>query len=1391
MKKFLCLLLAITLIAACVAVPGFALQTDDADTHNTEPCVLNDSEELQPDDNADAVSNVDEKSPELRESRDTAEFEAIHASIHSTESTLLGNADISTYAASYTVSGRVLLPTDVVASAGDIIRVYAYNSMQESDNVKIDLSENPVKSVNAVLATDKASATFSMSLPAGKYIFAVRYLSGNKNVSGNLLWYTADGMTPNKYIADVISVSSNKTINLSLKKSESYITGTITDIPESTEYIGISMYTGTSTYTSSNYIYLSTNGKTSVNYQIGLDASNYTMYLSFSGNGAYYNSSGLVDNYSDRRILDVTTPIEELDFSAEYKTDDSDREYKVTLKFANPLTEEKKYFLMLADEEFANAESSSWYTLEKGDTEAVFYVDKPEGIADGQKLYLMYQDITAADSVTWQDNAAWRYYSKDLGYTSDKSKATDVSVMTEVTITEPKSYTITGSLSEKNGNSNISSCIYVGAEFEDEIFYTRARIGGSYRIDIPERMKNKTFKLFTADGEGRMPENSRTYSGSERTLSGDLSGIAVESFGFKKVTGTVTVPTAAPKDGLNFELEYVDSENWDYYYNRGIVTLKKGETSAEYGLYVPEFIEEGYISANLAAYEKVNITSSADSDSLTEADLDFYTTVTISGTVSLPSGMTASKDITIQISTSGASYEYAYVTVPKGQNSANYAVHAAAGQSIRYMSTYINTKDTGLLQNVYYDKDGVASGAYKNFGITLNEDTVMNLSLIKSAYINGTISLPAGAVYTGGQVGYRIYCENTKTNQTYSKYYNTSAPNAEKEFSVSIPYEEDATYRLYVYVSEPGNSDIMKYKNYYYVSDTQMTYDESSAATVDGSGSYKLYFPVGSAISGKVSFASDAMVKDGTLSGHIYAISQTNGSRYYARLGDFSTFGDIEYRLSVPDDASDTYVLYIYIGKSNNDTVTNIGSNNLYYSASGLVTSQDSATAVAQGTTVDFAIPTMRSVSGKIIVGDDFEKIGDIGKVQGYLKGETGSTKYCDAYVDSDLNYTLYIKDNDLTGKYTPQLALGRKAVNNIIYGDYSYGTGDDKYINIEKNTNVTGKNINVETGYALSGKIMLPSDAVITGYKYTPSVSFGRSSAGCAQSLSSTNSTVDYMIGVEENAGSNRLSVSCSSYSATGENQQSNLYENDIYRIDNTTSTTAYADGKAFTVNSDMSNVNITLMTAAIVKVVAACPSGVYDTVYADVYIEDENGDRQTYGSVWMYPDSNASSREFRLDKKLIGKKMYMYYEMNDYWTSDSLYNEKLYINPDGSFSPTRESATPFILAADQTVSFTPASSDLKMTYMKLEKSYYGNTFDCDVYDNADSGDTAILIFANYDSNGILVDLEIEEDIELGQTVSKSYTNTNTGERGTVKVMLVSSLTTMTPLAKSQFVEY
>lgn len=810
MKK-LSLLTAVILMLLCLTTPSYAQGADNTG------------------------ETMAEATPQIRSSAEKVGVQRMRDDLEDVFNTLNGentdNAKISLAASSYTVSGTVSLPTEVTAESGDIIRVYAYKAVEIIGGIA--QSEGSfVKSESIVLSAGQSSASYSMLLPEGEYNIAVRYLSGHKSISSQMLYYKSTGMTVNEYYADVVNINGSKTVNLSLKKAESYICGTIdlsANVPTEDTYIGISANTTDYSLQIYSYIYIPISaGTRTVNYKIGVNKTTVALYVDYNNAGGYY-SSGTIGEYKDRTALDASSPVEYLNIKV--SSENSSKKVDVKINLATALTCDSTILIAFADED-GEILSDIWCYESKGTSSINYDMNLPSN----DTVYLYYKDITGFDGISDDFDESCRFYSAELGYTSNIAYASNVAEMTSITINEPTSRIVSGSLAAADG-SKASYNYYVGAEFDDEIFYTRANTtSGTYSISIPTRMNGKEFRLFTASGEyGVMNSDSKKYDDSSYTLSGNMSGLNITVPAFRTVSGTVYLPSKAPADGVNVELEYNFSgySNYMYFY-LGTLTIPAGEESAQYSVSIPtveydeseeDYISE-YISAYIGIFEKCNITSSADTEGVSEnEDIYFLATCKISGTVSLPAGFVSDKNIVVRITASGyASYDYTYITIPAGETSAKYELSAAKDEELHYIRVIIDTDDTPLIETLYYDKDGKTVAEYTNLNIRVTEDMEsINIMLLSAATIkhNVTFKNYDGTVLKTEQVNdgeYASYtgAEPTKPGDDMNVYVfigwdNDIDAKITADTVFTAKYEKQAKYTVKLTRTSEGNYDYIVY----------------------------------------------------------------------------------------------------------------------------------------------------------------------------------------------------------------------------------------------------------------------------------------------------------------------------------------------------------------------------------------------------------------------------------------------------------------------------------------------------------------------------------------------------------------------------------------------------
>lgn len=1194
------------------------------------------------------------------------------------------------------ISGKVLLPEGASVNEGDQMEIAFYESPEISGGRVMSEGSSSVKKEEITLSSGQTEASFSSALPDGDYIIRVRYTTGNKSINGAYAYYTGDGMTENEYLAKSIKAGSADAQNLTmtLLKAESYISGTIdltNSVPEEDTYICMRAEAPNGAHY--QYVYVSTlakKGESSCSYEIGLDKELFQ--LQFSSDlfkSGYYSSGTLESSYQKRSILDTKEPIENLDVKIDEQSDINN--YNIKINFEKPLSEERVYIVDLVSFEGNNLDS---YTLIDDE-----WIDAPKGATsmsvsfpirkDYEKMFLMYREITFTSNVDYAPDRVSYYYSQEKGITTDPSLATNIKGMTNIEVTEPEFVSVKGVLNIKGDAVNTGSLMHVGADFGSESYSDIVKVTGrenSFEIKVPKRLVGKSFTVFTGiDRFSYLNEKAIVSSNVSYTLSENMQSLSVDSAEFTALNGKIVLPFEAPKSGATVDVSlYIDQ----YWVSFGKFVMAEGEKELSYTIAVPASIKErAEISATLRIYEDENISKEFRSERFTsvkDIDIIFYETAELSGTISLPDGVTFESETSVYLYIQGEKENTgAYFSIPAGENSAPYSLKIAKNQNITYMYIWLPEEKGDLFRYSYYDGSGNMSGTGENISVPVTGDMALDLSILKATSISGTITLPEGAKYTTGAINFNIYFESVNTKKKYNSYHSNVIPTDKTEFKVTVPEGED-TYKLSINIwGNTDDSNIVK-STYMYYTGASFSAHQEDAQGISIKEDYEFYFPVYKTIKGKLSFPEKAYINEPGMTVYLYAKDTAKGSTISQYFYNFSDEKGMDFEFPVPE-CSHSFKIYAYIGAYSCDT--NIVSGNYYYSTDGTVTTENSASEVSLGAQNIIITPQRKySVSGKLNVPADYEAIGKItsAEIKLYDAASTGSSylSRITAKVDENLNYTALLP-TDKTGNIIFSVTPESSAVNNLVNKEYKH----TQSFNVTGNSDVSGVNFTLETGYALRGTVKLPDDAVLSGVTYTPSVNAGGTSFKTGE-ITSEKRTAPFMIGVDKTKTSFRLYAKLSS--PVKENVYStNLYSSSVYYVSDTESTTNYSFATQLQANSLPNNVTILMQTGARFNFTLQNPAAEYS--FATVCVEDEAKTVSFYEE--LYGSSSVITKEKELAKENIGKEVYVYYTILS--GPENSYKQKIYINPDGSFTCFKKDAKMHTIGEQNNITLQMITND------------------------------------------------------------------------------------------------
>jgi len=390
-------------------------------------------------------------------------------------------------------------------------------------------------------------------------------------------------------------------------------------------------------------------------------------------------------------------------------------------------------------------------------------------------------------------------------------------------------YTVKVKASGSKGSAEQTVVIPKGEKSADYILFVNP--GDKYRVWY-ETSKEYNFvspMYYNSDG---MVRDSSSASLLDLTKE-NKTDIDLTLTEMRSVSGNIVLPSGvAPSGGISADIVVSNGKD------SGKVTVKipAGERFASYTAYVPagkdykvkytvdaksDYATDGYYGVsgttlNASSAASLDLTS----ENKTEINMTLIPKRTISGTVSLPSGMTLGSDTKVTVY-AGDSYSTT-VTIPKNGSSVEYAIKVPPNSAGSGYKVYYKLSSTTML---------ISPGYYSSSGMTASEigaelvdvsstDATVDLVLIPKSSINGSVILPEGVAPKGG----------LKVTVTASNNKNKGS------VTVTIPEgKSSAEYSVYVpsgtgYLVEYSVTDEEYVKKGYY--STSGTVRDSSAATL-------------------------------------------------------------------------------------------------------------------------------------------------------------------------------------------------------------------------------------------------------------------------------------------------------------------------------------------------------------------------------------------------------------------------------------------------------------------------------------------------------------------------------------------------------------------------------
>ena len=858
-----------------------------------------------------------------------------------------------------------------------------------------------------------------------------------------------------------------------------------------------------------------------------------------------------------------------------------------------------------------------------------------------------------------------------------ESGVVNVTVNLPAPLTEDSQYEIF--LSDEEGYSSTSYSTYLDAGDTSFTLPLSVEEGEPFLVGYCD-VTNCSSYYSSPTGARYAAEDGITTQVSQAKVftAGEVSSITIAEPACYTVTGTLS----REGDVLPPQAAYVLASFPDGEVYAARVVYAYGAASASYTIYVPQSqqgktFQLSTVRAVGGFSNKADESTSIVNGSYTlsgslQTDLTLPAqTITISGTLSLPAGMTAPEDglvISLGIYEDYRNFEYATYYLPAGASSLHYALCAPVSGSTVVFAELSGKSVEGMARQ--------AGGTFSQAQLT-----AADMTFPETIAISGTLSVPENC--RDGVALVRLYFSGTLNgSRTY-----TNLDLAVPAGKVSVPYSFtlpkgmlltqgqfnvqadtlgilDTSYRYL-------QNDLKSFSSQY----TNLSATLSSDLTLD------IQLTQGVFLSGTLSLAEG--LSAGTYSGNI-RLETVSGGASQSEYFDF-TGTSYDYQFSLSEEAMGReYYLSIYLYEGADVLLYK----DYYYVSDGVTTTDRSqATPITLGeggTVVDLTIPKARTISGSLVADDGGEVTWDPKKTLWiYLDSDTGSDSF-QATVDAQGNWSAAV-DDTVSGTFKLHTYIYDSVPTNIIAETYYYKEGGPSTTSKDEATPVTvgtedvaGLELYVETGWLLSGSIKLPEGGYITDGTVNVSVSVKNPNS----KYSYGNGTVgpdggSWSVVVPKVEGTHKITLN----SVYSPQVSSNIYWGEKQILEDIM-VTGDTDGLDFTLVKAK-----TVITGTVYR-----PEGVTGSLNLNLYVLVKRGEYSTYsynGSAYMSSNEDSADFSIALPTTETAEEYQLYY--NTYNSSSILSGRNVYLCADGSLTTDVSLAGTFSLAGSLVHTFTP----------------------------------------------------------------------------------------------------
>ena len=700
-------------------------------------------------------------------------------------------------------------------------------------------------------------------------------------------------------------------------------------------------------------------------------------------------------------------------------------------------------------------------------------------------------------------------------------------------------------------------------------------------------------------------------------------------------------------------------------------------------------------------------------------NLAFETGYVISGTVSLPTNAYLPDTTYVNVNLSYGE-SYAYATLTNAERSASYRIVVPKENPdgvvlqvyVNYWDNRVESPSTNLMDGYfYYGAEGVLTDTNWDIsGMKITGDiTGKNMTLLTGIPVAVTVTKPADVYEYIRGYAYLATQEMTGTAATFQTVwdgYISLGSNQTSDTYYAVLSEDVAGQSVYAYYYlYNGGGELFEGQNVYVNPDGTATKSMADAQPHTLGTTNTITMPLAKTedmtnyIKGTISFEEGCVIEEGeSYEVSVKAISTTSSNTYHAHTFWADEAKDYEYRISIPQDFGEYYIeVKVY-----SDEYSNICDEWFYYTSEGVVTQRDDGDYVSLNTSgINITIPKRTTVTGKILLGEDYRQLEDMEYIYLIFREESDSY-YDDVYarVDEDNNYYACLPYNTV-GNYQFGLRPWSYGKNNLVKSGSNYS---EEIVSVEQGDAITGIDIAVETGYTLAGTLRLPNGVAIEEGE----ISYNLNLDGMYNELyfDSENLTAPFMFGVSKASTQERYLEGGGYY--YGDNL-GNAYLGDVYYGTDGSVAYDWYDRPYFSVTRDITDLQLQIPTGLLFEFDLDADLVQNESVSGYLYIESKDGEFVESRDFYLNPRSSEDEKKVQmvLPETKIAEEYIVRYHANS-GSQGYRIPWAVYLGEDGSFYAEESEAAVYIVGEENLFEITiPKAADVIYPEAILESEH------------------------------------------------------------------------------------